>query len=331
LDDTVNPNQPAEIGIATTPVDAVDLSTDGELQAFVAGGVTYSQEELIQPTLTSFVGHSGSSNFFTTQTGDVLPESGARAALLTDLRLDTGVVNLAAGSQAATLQFAEPLVNGPGPDLIVFELASTIPFQVALDETVGVVLDTSWGDEVARADFTQWSATNGPPTNIDELEDGRFEHNGDFSDSGIVGVVIDLNELGVAPLDEVTTLHFGSFWLDSAFDPVLILGIDSAPNLPGDYNNNGQVEQGDLNLVLLNWGSDVVPNGWVTDLPTGAIDQEELNKVLLGWGNTAPVAAAAGAVPEPTTLLMGLVVVTGVLLCGLAGSNQLTFRPRRID
>ena len=55
----------------------------------------------------------------------------------------------------------------------------------------------------------------------------------------------------------------------------------------GDYNGNGVVEQGDLDLVLLNWGysiSNPPAIGWANDLPTGAIDQGELDRVLLNWG-----------------------------------------------
>ena len=69
------------------------------------------------------------------------------------------------------------------------------------------------------------------------------------------------------------------------------------------------VEQGDLDLVLLSWGSDTPGEAWVNQLPgTGdftspRIDQEELDRVLLNWGGSTS-AAAATAVPEPTSLLL---------------------------
>jgi hypothetical protein len=83
--------------------------------------------------------------------------------------------------------------------------------------------------------------------------------------------------------------------------------------ITGDYNNNGQVEQGDLDLVLLNWGQANVPEEWTNNLPEGNIDQAELDGVLLNWGNSGQVAATAGAVPEPGALLLG-VVGAGVML-----------------
>jgi hypothetical protein len=74
---------------------------------------------------------------------------------------------------------------------------------------------------------------------------------------------------------------------------------------PGDYNGNGQVEQADLDLVLLNWGAtlpDPIVFGWSNDLPSGAIDQEELDGVLLKWGNSA--ALGTESVPEPAALAL---------------------------
>ncbi len=74
-------------------------------------------------------------------------------------------------------------------------------------------------------------------------------------------------------------------------------------SLAGDYNGNGQVEQGDLDLVLQNWGAGVsVPggiNGWVNDAAGIAIvDQDELDRVLQNWGQQVSVA-----VPERHTVL----------------------------
>ena len=81
----------------------------------------------------------------------------------------------------------------------------------------------------------------------------------------------------------------------------------------GDYNDSGQVEQGDLDLVLLNWGSEIppddVPEGWVNQQPTddGTIDQNDLDGVLLNWGNSSQSVSAA--VPEPATFMMLLIGV----------------------
>ncbi|MEM7576390.1 MAG: choice-of-anchor tandem repeat NxxGxxAF-containing protein [Planctomycetota bacterium] len=87
--------------------------------------------------------------------------------------------------------------------------------------------------------------------------------------------------------------------------------------LAGDYDASGQVEQGDLNLVLSNWGVDTaaagVPTGWLNDLPEGLIDQAELNAVLSNWGAQAAGLGSAVTVPEPTGALAA--GVGGLLRC----------------
>jgi hypothetical protein len=86
--------------------------------------------------------------------------------------------------------------------------------------------------------------------------------------------------------------------------------------IPGDYNGNGQVEQADLDLVLLNWGADgtIPPDAWINDFPVDVIDQAELDGVLLNWGNMASLGAAAG-VPEPSGWLLVLLCATAVASC----------------
>jgi hypothetical protein len=77
----------------------------------------------------------------------------------------------------------------------------------------------------------------------------------------------------------------------------------------GDYNNNGRVEQADLDLVLLNWGdpAEGLPAEWAHQRPaSGNVDQAELDGVLLNWGNSAALGAAG--VPEPGGIGLALAV-----------------------
>ena len=86
--------------------------------------------------------------------------------------------------------------------------------------------------------------------------------------------------------------------------------------LTGDYNGDGFVSQGDLDLVLLNWGDTVVPAGFDEDaIPGGGpfdglMSQNELDGVLLNWGNGTP--PSANSIPEPTTA--GLLAMLSVVL-----------------
>ncbi len=94
------------------------------------------------------------------------------------------------------------------------------------------------------------------------------------------------------------------------------LSLISGAGIPGDYNDSGQVEQGDLDLVLSNWGRDTdangVPDGWDHDLPMGQIEQTELDGVLSNWGATAAPVFTGSAVPEPTGT--GLAALAGAAL-----------------
>jgi hypothetical protein len=85
-------------------------------------------------------------------------------------------------------------------------------------------------------------------------------------------------------------------------------GMIGGGGIPGDYNGNGTVEQADLDLVLLNWGT-ALDQPWVD----GNVDQAELDGVLLNWGNTAALGSAAG-VPEPSTLALVLLVVSAAAI-----------------
>ncbi|MEM1444648.1 MAG: hypothetical protein AAGF84_01205 [Planctomycetota bacterium] len=77
--------------------------------------------------------------------------------------------------------------------------------------------------------------------------------------------------------------------------------------LSGDFDGSGIVEQGDLNLVLSNWGQ--TRGAWenAEGFDTTAVDQEELNRVLSNWGDAlAPdlQGVVAGAIPEPSCLVL---------------------------
>ncbi|MEM8783812.1 MAG: hypothetical protein AAGE65_13285 [Planctomycetota bacterium] len=79
------------------------------------------------------------------------------------------------------------------------------------------------------------------------------------------------------------------------------------PGLAGDYNDSGQVEQGDLNLVLNNWGLPRPFEANAEPFATASVDQEELNRVLNNWGDRAgPPDMSRLDVPEPGGLAVAL-------------------------
>jgi hypothetical protein len=85
------------------------------------------------------------------------------------------------------------------------------------------------------------------------------------------------------------------------------------PSIEGDYNGNGWVEQGDLDLVLLNWGkaAEIAAARWFGLLPIGIVDQGELDGALLNWGSAALAASVA---PEPAAAGLAAICVCMLLL-----------------
>lgn len=87
--------------------------------------------------------------------------------------------------------------------------------------------------------------------------------------------------------------------------------------LTGDYNADGIVSQADLDVVLLNWGDEVMPIGFNENSVIGGgpfdglISQNELDGVLLSWGTG--ISTSGTVVPEPTALA-GLGVLFGIIL-----------------
>ncbi|MEM9753569.1 MAG: hypothetical protein AAF916_09310 [Planctomycetota bacterium] len=100
---------------------------------------------------------------------------------------------------------------------------------------------------------------------------------------------------------------------DIAFDNVAISGIEGVLGIPGDYDDDGQVAQGDLNLVLNNWGQTApfLPNS--DPFASAIVDQEELNRVLNNWGSTSAPSFERFTVPEPGVLAGAAVAATGLL------------------
>ncbi|MEM7577200.1 MAG: family 16 glycosylhydrolase [Planctomycetota bacterium] len=102
------------------------------------------------------------------------------------------------------------------------------------------------------------------------------------------------------------------FWDNASINVLEVANV--IEGIVGDYDDSGSVEQGDLNLVLNNWGQDAPfePNG--DPFASLAVDQEELNRVLNNWGNTSnPPSFEGFAVPEPGALAM----LSGLAVAGL--------------
>lgn len=205
------------------------LTSLGQLQPSSAS----TQADLIQPTLTAFAGNR-TSNVLVSP-GEI-PGEGTRSLLLThDFSFDTGIVNPALGATATTLSFSSPLINGPGPDLVMFEINFVSPddFLMQVDGMVIEFLASSYGPELATNSYQIYSNDRGVPTNITQLEFDPYSSTLSVGAEEVFGIAIDLDDFGVAPLGMVSTVHFGSvgeaedIGRNTSFDPVLLMGINS--------------------------------------------------------------------------------------------------------
>ena len=116
-----------------------------------------------------------------------------------------------------------------------------------------------------------------------------------------VNVTVDLTA------GATNTIRVAATGQDLANIDELRVVVPQADAIAGDYNGDGFVSQGDLDLVLLNWGADAgsAPAEWVNDLPEGTISQDELDDVLLNWGVSAlsPAEAATSGVMASVSAL----------------------------
>ncbi|MEM8494929.1 MAG: hypothetical protein AAF663_06035 [Planctomycetota bacterium] len=106
-----------------------------------------------------------------------------------------------------------------------------------------------------------------------------------------------------AAMDPTLTNGTRKLWTDLDSAGLADIGYEIAAatvvGLTGDYDDDNQVAQGDLNFVLNNWGNTRGPWANADGFATPLVDQEELNRVLNNWGATGSPSFAGFDVPEP--------------------------------
>ncbi|MEM8494618.1 MAG: hypothetical protein AAF663_04435 [Planctomycetota bacterium] len=182
-----------------------------------------------------------------------------------------------------------------------------VSFRVA-DDTLfsltGSRFDASAGNRLGTTNFSM----TGPGVSINQSS-GIIDDGGTLLGGETYTIAAVVESIGVFVEDFVSTSRTRGE--DLGFDFLLLLE-PIVTGIVGDYDQSGQVEQGDLNLVLNNWGQ-----ARVFDDPVGGpfatpdIDQEELNRVLNNWGGGEAPSFAGFAVPEPAlgAALLGAVVL----------------------
>jgi len=214
----------------------------------------YARDQLTQGRLTQFVSRVNAA-VCTTHQGEGLPEGPARLDLLnTDWSLVTGIINPRAPAADSgpdlnapifSVTFDPPVVNGPGPDVLVFDLQLLVypkegdlvrvvsgdPGRSGLVEIDHFDIDLTSPyalDLVPHKTFKAQAAIS----SIDDLITGDFQH-GRQTHVNAKGLVagIDLSDLGYSPGESLQHLVFLETGEPYGIDPVLIVGLPDPSDL----------------------------------------------------------------------------------------------------
>ena len=295
---------------------SIELSQAGQSNRVIA----FSQ--LITPTLTDYrsVPESNAANTITVfGTPDaVAPSGGDRLALISDAALNTGIFNPSTTGPGITLAFDPPLINGPGNDIVVFELTigttqTPDPFSLYQGSGTGLTRNigsSSYGihglipTECAPA---TWLATvaNGASAGLSELL-------GPATSAGVTSVPqwwavgVDISSLGVPDWGQVESIVLISQDATRAIDPLTIVGLPPI-TVAGDYNLDGVVNDADYLEWRSQFGSTISRLGSGADgNADGVVDAAD----YVVWRKTLSTGFASLIVPEPASL-----VTIGLALC----------------
>lgn len=242
-------------------------------------------------------------------------DEAALVILAGDLSFNTPLEDLGSG-QFANLLLASDAADGHSP-LVNFQASNGdltieasslggLPAQVSLSNGAGVS-----GDEfhlLLQVDL-QEKRLRASVSGDASLTTGWLSYTGDFMPAQFGIVAGRFGGLSGTTWDNVS--------------------VTSLAALIGDLSGDGFIGQDDLNIVLGNWGQNVMAGNWKMGDSNGDgfVGQDDLNDVLGGWGQGAigAVAGSTHAVPEPHAILLGAIAAAMCLVYqrhGLCVRNQ---------
>ncbi len=272
-------------------------------------------------------------------------------AQVTDLQITSTAGTLSSGESVVANAFSIDFVGQYTGSQFLVELtrgeiinidffggpSNTAPSSGAVAEFPDLAFDTFVAQGALRSDAPNAAGTlslGGSAVNIDpetigavfndpfEISQAWYPPGGVFIEDRVDFVVgqVTFTEDATGTISYFASANSQFFFTHENNDPqaLPLLSVDQGRVvgfLPADYDGDGQVAQGDLDLILANWGRDVdatgAPAGWVFDLPTGLVDQNEYDALLFNWGATAAPVVRGLTVPEPATAWL---IVVGLLV-----------------
>lgn len=140
------------------------------------------------------------------------------------------------------------------------------------------------------------------------LRDGdRFFYTGDADlHTSLFTSVIDLNSISLSQIIELNTSI-------TNLQSNVFFSVPIVPFFSGDTNGDGVVDFSDLSTLLLHYNQ---PGTFATgDFDnSGVVDFSDLSALLLNYNQHAPTSLSAAAVPEPSTLTLGIFAASTLAL-----------------
>jgi hypothetical protein len=229
---------------APVGVDAITLDADNALTSVTLAspdGRTLTTGDLIGFTTTAFSANNGSYSYPIVPDGAAVPPTGSRLTGIdgetrTLNQDETAVVSTTSGNDewrvdtgfaaliSMTVEFDQPVVNGPGADLLYFDVSGFEDFGVTINAAevafAGSEISTGLTDAIP-VDILRME----PAGSIYEFETVAYGATID-SNKTIGGLGIDLSDFGIADGAAITEATFTSA---DGSDPMLIAGIVPEP------------------------------------------------------------------------------------------------------
>lgn len=201
----------------------------------------FTYQQLIKPTVVGYqsVPEDNATNTVTVfGTPDTTPPEGlARLSLLSDAALNTGIFNPRGMLPGITLTFERPLINGPGEDIVLFELTVGVgqtpdPVTIRRADGTGPARNVNSG-QYQISDVIPIDGT--PVTYLVTVGDGQFAVLDDLVNAPVTpsstsnpkwhAIAINLNALGLVEGESIQSLSIMSGDRTRGVDLLLVAGL----------------------------------------------------------------------------------------------------------
>jgi hypothetical protein len=174
--------------------------------------------------------------------GSTLPPPGARAALIEDGRLDTGVINVTTTNgtpdRSMEITFASPVINSDGEDILLFDRdgGDSVRFWINDDragQSADILAAAFTGNLISSMPFVEFTYNNAGDTDINSLDELNSPVGFTANPTGtgtIRGAGLDLSAVGVPLGGSIDRIRLQSIaGAGARIDPVFFAALPPVP------------------------------------------------------------------------------------------------------